>query len=393
MTAFMNPSRSMALYRRAFVLLSAAVVVACGGDAASNGGGPGGPPGAGGPPMAMAVEATTLTAKPIERTTEYIATVKSRRSTNIQPQVEGFVTRIAARPGQRVSRGTVLMEIDSNRQQATVASLESVRAARAADLQWARQQAERMKKLYDAGAVSQQEYEQAAVAVQTADAQQKAVDAQIQEQRVELAFFRVTSPTAGVVGDIPVRVGDSVTRSTLLTTVDENAGLELYINVPVAQATGLKPAMPIRIVDDAGKPIATTAVNFIAPSVDPATQSVLVKAPLDNTLPLRTDQFVRTHLVWSTEAGLTVPLVAVTRINGQFFAFVIEKGEGGATIARQRPVQLGQVVGNDYIVLGGLKEGEQLIVGGIQKIGDGAPVTATPPGGAPPPPAPASGGR
>jgi RND family efflux transporter MFP subunit len=390
----MNLSRSMALYRLALFLLATTSVVACGGDAATNGGGSGGPPGAGGAPMAMAVEAITLAAKPVERTTEYIATVKSRRSTNIQPQVEGFITRIVARAGQRVSRGAVLMEIDSDRQQATVASLESVRAARAADLQWARQQADRMKKLYDAGAVSQQEYEQSAVAVQTAEAQQKAVDAQIQEQRVELGYFRVTAPTAGIVGDIPVRVGDRVTRSTLLTTVDENAGFELYINVPVAQATGLKPGMPVRIVDDAGKPIASTAVNFIAPSVDPATQAVLIKAPIDNTLPLRTDQFVRTHLVWSTESGLTIPLVAVTRINGQFFAFVVEKGEGEATIARQRPVQLGQVVGNDYIVLSGLKEGEQLIVGGIQKIGDGAPVAAAAPGAAGPPPAAAApGGR
>ena len=188
--------------------------------------------------MAMTVEATTLAARPVERTTEYIATVKSRRSTNIQPQAEGFITRIVARPGQRVSRGTLLMEIDSNRQQATVSSLESVRAARAADLQWARQQADRMKKLYDAGAVSQQEYEQAAVAVQTAEAQHKAVGAQIQEQRVELAYLRVTAPTAGIVGDIPVRVGDRVTRSTPLTTVDENAGFELYINVPVPRRRG-----------------------------------------------------------------------------------------------------------------------------------------------------------
>ena len=62
----------------------------------------------------------------------------------------------------------------------------------------------------------------------------------------------MTAPTAGIVGDIPVRVGDRVTRATVLTTIDENAGLELYINVPVAQATGLKPGMLVRIVDDAG---------------------------------------------------------------------------------------------------------------------------------------------
>ena len=230
--------------------------------------------------MAMPVEAVALTPRPLERSSEYMATVKSRRSTTIQPQVEGFITAISARPGQRVSRGTALMEIDSGRQQATVASLESVRAAREAEVQWARQQADRSKKLFDAGALSQQEFEQAATAVQTSQAQLSAVEAQIREQQVELGYHRVTAPTAGIVGDIPVRVGDRVTRSTELTTIDENAGLELYVNVPVAQATALKPGLPIRIVDDAGKPIATSELNFVSPSVDTGTQSVLVKAPL-----------------------------------------------------------------------------------------------------------------
>jgi RND family efflux transporter MFP subunit len=324
--------------------------------------------------MAMAVEAATLVEKPVERITEYVSTVKSRRSTMLQPQVEGYITRIAARPGQRVARGAVLMEIDSRGQEATVASLESMRAARLADVDLARQQAARQKRLLDAGAVSQQEYEQAATAVQTSEAQMKAIDAQIREQQVELAYHRVTAPTAGVVGDIPVRVGDRVTRSTMLTTIDENAGLELYISVPVAQAPGLKPGMPVRIIDDQGKPISVTAVNFISPSVDMATQSVLVKAPLTADAQFRTDQFVRVHVVWSTEPGLTVPLVAVQRINGQFFVFVVEKGDNGTTVAHQRPVQLGTVIGNDYVVLGGLKAGEQLITAGIQKIADGMPV-------------------
>jgi RND family efflux transporter MFP subunit len=279
-----------------------------------------------------------------------------------------------ARPGQRVSQGTPLMQIDAGRQQAAVASLESVRAARQADLKFAQQQAERMKTLFDAGAVSQQEYEQATTAVQTSEAQLKAIEAQIREQQVELGYHRVTAPTAGIVGDIPVRVGDRVTRSTVLTTVDENAGLELYINVPVAQATGLKPGMLVRIVDDAGQTIATSEVNFISPSVDTNTQSVLVKAPLQSNAPFRTDQFVRTHLVWASEPGLTVPLIAVTRINGRYFVYVAEAGEGGMTVAKQRSVELGPVVGNDYVVLEGLKEGERLIVSGVQKIGDGMPV-------------------
>jgi RND family efflux transporter MFP subunit len=373
---------------RAAAVLSAIVLSACGGNTGAAAGGA--PPGE---VMAMPVEAAPLTATPVERTTEYIATVKSRRSSTIQPQAEGFITRIAATSGQRVGRGALLMEIDSGRQQAAVSSLESVRAAREADVQYARQQAERMKKLFEAGAVSQQEYEQAATAVQTTQAQMRALDAQIREQRVELAYHRVTAPTAGIVGDIPVRVGDRVTRSTVLTTIDENAGLELYINVPVAQAPGLKPGMLVRIVADSGETIGTSQVNFISTTVDEATQSVLVKAPLQSNLSFRTDQFVRTHMVWSNDPGLTVPLVAVTRINGQYFVYVVENGDGGATVARQRTVKLGPIVGNDYVVLDGLKEGEQLIVGGVQKIGDGMPVKAVPPGALAVQPPPASGGK
>jgi RND family efflux transporter MFP subunit len=337
----------------------------------------------------MPVEAIALTSKPVERSSEYVGTVKSRRSTTIQPQVEGFITLISARPGQRVAAGTPLMQIDSGRQQATVASLESMRAAREAEVQWARQQAERQKKLFDAGAVSEQEYQQAATAVRTSEAQMQAVEAQIREQEVELGYHRVTAPTEGIVGDIPVRVGDRVTKQTVLTTIDENAGLELYINVPVAQATALTPGLRVRIVDDAGKSIATTELNFISPSVDTATQSVLVKAPLSSSGEFRIDQFVRAHVVWSNAPSLTVPLVAVSRINGQHFVFVAESGQGGTTIARQRPIEVGPVVGNDYVVLSGLKEGERLIVSGVQKIGDGTPVMTSPPGGAgsTPPPA------
>jgi RND family efflux transporter MFP subunit len=354
----------------ATVFFYALALAACGGGDAAPGGGPGGP---GGDMPPMPVEAITLTAKPVERANEYIATVKSRRSTTIQPQAEGFITRIVAQPGQRVRAGTVLMQIDSRTQEASVASLESLRASREAEVQFARQQAERMKKLYDAGAVSLQEYEQAATALQTTQAQLRAVDAQIREQRVELAYYNVTAPTAGVVGDIPVRVGDRVTRSTILTTVDENAGLELYINVPVQQAPALKTGLTVRLLDDSGAQMGTTQVNFVSPSVDPTMQSVLVKAPIKSDMPLRTDQFARVRLVWAADPGLTIPLVAVQRINGQFFVFIAD-ADGKA---HQRAVNLGPLVGNDYVALGGVKEGEKLIVSGTQKIGDGSPVQVT----------------
>ena len=120
----------------------------------------------------------------------------------------------------------------------------------------------------------------------------------------------------------------------------------------------------------------------ISPSVDDTTQTVLVKAPVSQRgSALRTDQFVRARIVWSTAPAVTVPVVAVSRISGQFFVFVAEAANGGL-VARQRPVTVGAMSGNDYVVAAGLKAGDRVIVGGVQKIGDGAPVAEAPPGGA-----------
>ena len=349
--------------------------MSCGGGGAPAGAAGG--PGAGMP--AMAVDIVTLQAKPVEQTTEFVGTVKSRRSTDIQPQVEGFITRIVARPGQRVAAGALLMEIDSRVPQAQVSGLESVLAQREIDVTYARQEADRAVKLLKAGAASQMEADRAANALKAAEAQLRTVQEQIRTARTDLGYYRVTAPTAGVVGDIPVREGDRVTKMTKLTSVDANAGLEVYLSVPVQEASKLRLGLPVRIVDDAGATLAEEKINFISPSVDERTQTVLVKTPVSVPGTLRTDQYVRTYVIWSTEPGLTVPVTSVTRINGQWFAFVAEPGEGGkGLVAKQRSIDLGPVVGNNYTVISGLKPGEKLIAGGIQKIRDGAPVQPGP---------------
>jgi RND family efflux transporter MFP subunit len=369
------------------VLLVSSLAAACGrnGEGAAGAAAPGGP---GGGPPPMPVEAVTLAEKPLERTSEYVATLKSRRSTTIQPQVEGFLTRIAVRSGETVQRGTLLFEVDSASEQAGLSALQSTRAVRDAELAYAVQELARTKTLYAAGAVSQRELAQAETAQRTAEATLNAVDEQIRQQKTDLGYFRVTSPTAGTVGDIPVRQGDRVTKTTVLTTVDENDVLEMYVNIPVQQAADLKLGLPVRIVDDQGRVLATNKITYVSPSVEP-TQTVLAKAALvDGRGEFRADQIVRVQLVWRAEPGLSVPLTAVTRINGQFFAYVVEK-EGDKTIARQKGITLGPLSGNDYILLDGLKPGEQLITAGIQKIRDGAPVmVGGPPAGRPDAPAP-----
>jgi RND family efflux transporter MFP subunit len=361
------PGRARLTVSLAAAVLAAALA-ACGGRG-----------GARGAPPAMPVEVVTLQERPVEQSTEFVGTVKSRRSTTVQPQVEGFITRILVRSGDRVRPGTPLMRIDAGMQQAAVANLESVRVAREADLQYARQQAARMKTLFEAGAASKAEMEAAETALSTSLARLEAAEAQAREQRVALAYHQVTAPTAGVLGDIPVRVGDSVTRSSVLTTIDQNAGLEVYISVPVQEAPNLKAGLPVHLVDDRGRVLATTTLSFISPSVDVGTQSVLAKAPLQDPGTFRTEQFVRARVVWTTAPALTVPLVSLNRINGQFFAYVAESGAEGAAVARQRAVEPGPLVGNDYVVKSGLKAGEKLIVSGVQKIRDGAPVKVVPP--------------
>lgn len=364
---------------RRTVIAAAVLASACGGG--PPGGRPGGP---GGGPPPMAVEIVNLEPKPVEQTTEFVASIKSRRSATIQPQVEGFITRIAVRSGQRVAEGATLFEVDSRPQQAAVASQQSLQAMRAAEVEYARQQAERTRKLYEAGAASLRDAEEADTALRTSEAQLKAAEEQTLQQRAELGYYKVTAPSAGVIGDIPVRVGDRVTQSTVLSTVNEDGAFELYINVPVAQAKDLKPGLAARIVDDTGAILATNKITFVSPNVDTATQTVLAKAALvEGRGDFRADQFVRVRLVWRSEPGLTLPVTSVMRVNGQYFAFVAEKADAGL-VAKQRAVTLGEIVGNDYVVEDGLQAGDQLIVAGLQKIGDGSPVSPAPPPSADP---------
>jgi RND family efflux transporter MFP subunit len=355
--------------------LALAGVMACGKDGGAPAPAAGAPPGGGGVPVDM----VTLKEEPIDQIGEYVGTVKSRRSSTIQPQAEGFLTAILAKSGDRVQAGQVLFTIDPGSLRSAIAGLESIHAAREADAAFARQQAERAKKLLSVGAMSQQEYDQAASQQKAAEAQLKAVEEQIKTQQTELAYYRVVAPTAGVVGDIPVHQGDRVTRQTELTTIEDNSGLEVYISVPVQDAPKLKSGLPVQIVSDAGQTLVTERIFFISPSVDDTTQTVLVKTTLEGRgSQFRTDQFVRARIVFGRTPGIRAPIVSLNRINGQYFAFVAEAGPQGGLVAKQRAVQVGPVVGNEYLITGGLKAGDKLITSGIQKIGDNVPVMVLP---------------
>ena len=326
-------------------------------------------------PQAMPVKVQTAKDEEINDSTDYVATLKSRDSAVVSPQVEGIITQIFVHSGEHVADGAPLMQIDPAKQQATVNSQEHARTAQVAQVTWAKQNYDRVSGLANAGVVSKQELDQAKSTLDTAQAQLHSLDAQVNEQQVQLHYYRVVAPLAGIVGDVPVRVGDRVLTTTQLTTVDRPGSLEAYIYVPIERSGDLKMNLPVEIVDGAGKLLATSRITFLSPQVDTSTQTVLAKALIANAnANLRTAQFIRARVVWGSQQKPVVPVVAVSRIGGQYFAFVAEPDQKGGYVVHQKPLQVGQIVGNNYVVLDGVKSGDKVVVSGTQFLIDGVPV-------------------
>jgi RND family efflux transporter MFP subunit len=328
-----------------------------------------------GAPQAMPVKVQTAKAQKIDDTTDYVATLKSRDSAVVMPQVEGIITQIFVHSGERVASGAPMMQIDPAKQQATVRSQEDARAAQVAQVKWAEQNYGRISSLANAGVVSKQDLDQARATLDAAQAQLQSLGAQVREQQVQLHYYQVVAPRAGMVGDIPVRVGDRVLTTTTLATVDRPGSLEAYIYIPIEKSAQLKMNLPVQIVDASGAPLAASRITFISPQVDTATQSVLAKAQIANSNDsLRTAQFIRARVVWGSQERPVVPVVAVSRIGGLYFAFVAESDQKGGYVVHQKPLQIGQIVGNDYVVLDGVKPGDKVVVSGTQFLIDGVPV-------------------
>jgi RND family efflux transporter MFP subunit len=323
-------------------------------------------------PQPLPVNTQTVNLTPVPRVDEYVATVKSRRSASIQPQVDGSLTRILVKSGDHVRAGQALMTIDPLKQQATVEQQRSTEAQKKATYDYNTQEVERQRQLFQAGVTSKQNLDSAVQAFENSKADWEASTAASASERRQLAYYNLTAPFSGVVGDIPVHIGDYVSPQTLLTTVDENTELEAYVYVPTERAADVRMGLPVQIVTSGGLLIESTKVDFISQQVDNGLQGILVKAPLRSSLDkFRNAQLVKARVVWSTAPTPTIPVLAVTRIGGQSFVYVATQAEHGS-VARQRAVTLGDTVGNDYAVNSGLKPGEKVIISGTQFLVDGA---------------------
>ncbi|MGQ9838251.1 MAG: efflux RND transporter periplasmic adaptor subunit [Cyanobacteriota bacterium] len=402
------------------VLCFSLVLAACraGGPAAERkamGGGDGLPP--------TPVEIGRVEERRLEEASEFIASLGSQQVARINPQVSGQITEVFVQLGSEVAAGAPLFQIDSSQQQAVVASqsaaivsaraavdssrarlsqLQAERLRLQAQLEFAREQHQRNTRLLAEGAIPQLQLDQSSRDLQQAEAALAAQEEQIRaqeavilqaereverarasaaQQQVQLQFFQVTAPFNGVVGEVLVRRGDYVTPQTLLTTLSQSQSLEINLNIPLERAPQLRIGTPVQILDNRNQVIGTSQISFISPQAEAGTQSVLAKALLDNLSgQLRSAQFVRTRIIWEERSGLVVPVTAVARVAGQNFVYTVQttdppaEGMPPRTVAVQKPVQLGSIQGNHYEVLAGLEANEPIVLTGLQKIRNGAPI-------------------
>lgn len=338
--------------------------------------------------QALPVQTLTVADTPVPQSDEYVATIKSRRSATINPQVSGNLTQILVHSGDQVKAGQILMEVDPTKQEATVASQEATDQQLLAVYKYNQSQIARQRQLFADGIISKDAIDQSEQAFDSSKANYDAALATLKTQQKELDYYRIAAPFSGTVGDIPVHVGDYVTPSTMLTTVDENKDLEAYIYIPTDRAAQLRNGLGVQILDNSGKPIEKTSIDFVSPQVDDALQGILVKAPIHSPL-LRNEQLVKAQVIWSVSPKPVVPVLAVSRIGGQAFVYIAKSAGNGKFVAHQQPIDLGGTVGNDYAVMSGLDSGDKVIVSGTQMLMDGMPVIPMPSG--PPPNAPAHG--
>ncbi|MEA5575921.1 efflux RND transporter periplasmic adaptor subunit [Anabaena sp. UHCC 0451] len=372
-------------------------------------------------PPAVKVKLSVVQTGTVEDTTEYIAVLESRRSVNLQPRVQGQVSQIFVSSGSPVTAGAAIMQIDARQQQATVnslsaaaqvakaqldnvratlKSLEAERLGKVADVQLNQQEYQRYSDLAAQGAVSRQTKDLYANRLATAKSQLSAInsriqaqkatisqteksldqaDANIRQEQVQLQYYKITAPFGGTVGNIPVKVGDFVSNSTPLATITQNRPLEVNIPVPLERGSQLRQGLPVELIDSQGQTLTTSKVFFISPNITNTSQSILVKALYDNSAgQMRADQQIRARIIWDQRSGLLIPTTAVSRIAGENFVFVAqtEKSlEGNSQlIAKQKLVKLGNIKGNDYQVIAGLKADEKIIISGVQNLRDGLPI-------------------
>lgn len=396
--------RARALYLMPLAVALAAALVGCGGGQAGAQGGPGGMP----PPQVgvIKVEPQAVTLQ-----VELPGRVEALRTAQVRARVNGVVQKRLFTEGSLVKEGQPLFQIDAAPYQAALDSANAQLAKAQANVSQAAAQAERNKPLVEAKAISQQEYLASVAAAKAAEADVAAAKAAVQTARLNLEYASVRAPISGRIGRALVTEGAlvSAVEATQLALIQQTDKVYVNFTQSANEVQGLRRALASGQLRAAGKDGAAAQVRavmddghesakagkllFTDLSVDPGSGQVLLRAEMPNDDgQLLPGQYVRVRLAQGEmPAGMLVPQQGVKRGTQGDTVLVV----GAGNKPEPRMVKLGGAQGSHWVVLDGLKPGEQVIVDGFQKMFvPGAPVSPVPwsasAASAPAAPAPAS---
>ncbi|MDH4093739.1 MAG: efflux RND transporter periplasmic adaptor subunit [Betaproteobacteria bacterium] len=368
-----------------FVVLISIALAGCGPSSGNQGhGGPGG----GMPPAA--VSTMTVQPKTVLAPFEYTGQTAGSREVEVRARVRGILVSRNFTEGGTVKKGQSLYTIDRAPFEAALAKAEADLAGAQARLAQARRNVARLGPLHAESAVSQKDYDDAVSAETIGAADLKAVEARLLEARLDLAYARVEAPVSGIAGRSLPSEGTLISGpEVLLTRITQVDPIWVNFGIPDAdrlmmrrEAEAGRLVLPrdgrfeVRVQLADGQVYGRTGwLAFSDVRVSGSTGTSDARAVLPNAEGrLHPGQFVRVTLSGATRPGaVLVPQRAVLEgPQGKFVYVVDDKGT-----AQPRPVELGEWAGSDWIVTGGLKGGERVIIDGVMRIGPGSPVQAT----------------
>lgn len=340
-------------------MVAAALVLAACNSANPEEGAGGGPAGGGMPPMP--VEVVAAVADTVIDAIQATGQIEAMQQIELRPEVDGRITSILVREGTRVARGTGLFKIDDAELSAEVA-----RARAERDL--ARQNLERTKALLAEQASSQAELERA-------DAAARSAEASLALLQVRLNRTTVRAPFAGVMGARMVSVGDYVTTQTPLATLQTINPQRAVFTVPERYAAILERGQKVEFqVAALADRTFTGTVDFVDPVVQLPGRTITVKAVVPNgDNALQPGMFIEARLATAVRpSAVVIPEDAVVSLQGADIVWVAKDGK-----AARRQVTLGVRTPGFVEVRNGIEAGEQVVVGGVAMLQDGAPVAPT----------------
>lgn len=342
-------------------------------------------PSGGMPPPVVQVMTLTTTNVPIEH--EFVGQLEAIANVEIRARVEGFVERIAFEEGGDVEAGALLFELDPRPYEQQLlgaeAALEETRAA----LAKSEKDVFRLRPLAERKAIPMQDLENALAAVEVARSQVASAEARVEGARINLGYCVVRSPVAGRIGASQVARGTLVGRAepTLLATVSPLDPIWVQCNVSEVALLASERSMREHgrereevtlglVLADGSVYPETGRFVFLDRAVDPTTGTIRVRAEFPNPdRMLRPGMFSRLVFRPGMRTGVVVvPQRAVQELQGRAFVWVVND-EGKA---QQRSVIMGRRVGSGWLVEEGLRTGERLVVEGLQKVRQDAPVQA-----------------